>query len=389
MKYLLTIITLFIASLGGAVAQAKLPYPRDYVYTSDGAAWLAVLGDHLERAPDSERAVVVQTWVGDSLRLEVRGDHLGGIVRQTSCTMAAGWVYGSWQEASDLQSWSLGGLTLFAKDLDADPELQRPPVIADPVPGGRLDVHALANGYTSECATFASWSPAWAELRKLQDGLAYTIERATDHSTRTEFKPVPQPGFLEWLVGLPEPHVPLDLLPYRLAEWRIGEAGLSLRGVVEDEHHFPTDLWMVAPRVSQRVGYERDIRTLPFEEARTPRETANIHIAWYDDVPEPFEVWGEIDGMRDGLYAAFDTSGNLLVSGTYILGTRHGLFLYFGWRDNGATLTLVAADTYVMGTRTGRWEAPTDFALPVCGISVRDLYGTGPVPPECEWFRFH
>lgn len=162
---------------------------------------------------------------------------------------------------------------------------------------------------------------------------------------------------------------------------------LQWRGFVVDALGRPTDVWVEDPEpvlhlISQE---EHDLMLLlkqdgastrgcpaavhPLRrltaELRRPRRHAAIRIAWYDHVQLPFEIWSEGDGLAEGLYVAYADDGAPLVVGDHVLGARHGLWYYFGWRGSPRRHTVVGIDDYFLGEVRYSWRAPDDDRDPL------------------------
>ncbi len=415
MKRLTPFVAVGYVALAVHVAKADPFYPIETAYAGDGEVWPIYPVEFLagERNQPSARRLVVRMGLPVHLDLQVHAEHLRGITQRTTCWTGVDSFtpYGP-PIMRRLGTWTATDVTILALDRDADPELRHPAVVADPIPGDRLEALLMRDRYGRTCTRVPYPLP---EEDSMLQRVGYSVTRTAGHSTTADFAPLPKPRFLEWLVGrsperyrISAPFAAEPPLKSRFLEWLVGRAeeprrrpdsypyrvaephsdgGVVLRGLVEDEQRRPSDIWVVHPRVPKRLGYESIEAPMPFEEARAPRQTANIHISWYPDSWSAFEVWGEIDGMRDGTYAAFDPSGSLLVGGEYVLDTRHGLFLYFGRRPGGTQSTLVAAETYVMGTRTGLWELAADAATPECPVHDMRIYGGGGLPEVCMPFK--
>lgn len=162
---------------------------------------------------------------------------------------------------------------------------------------------------------------------------------------------------------------------------------LQWRGVVVDELGRPTDIWVEDPEPilveSKKETHELDwlrqtggtcTRDCPADvyplrhmtaELRRPRRHAAIRINWYDHVQLPFEIWSEGDGLAEGLYVAYADDGTPLVVGDHVLGARHGLWYYFGWRGSPRRQTIVAIDDYFLGEVRYSWRAPDDDRDPL------------------------
>ncbi len=415
MQYLTPFIAVGCVALAVHGAKADPFYPIETAYAGDGEVWPIYPVEFLagERNQPADRRVEVHAGFPFNLDLQVHAEHLRGITQHITCSTGVGLISRlSPGLAGQLRSWTTPDLTILTLDRDANPEARHPAFVADPAAGDQLEARVARNRYTRTCTGVPF--PLFDEYSSFRPG-HYTIMRTGGYSTTAEFGPLPAPRFLEWLVGrAPERyriHTPFSSEPpveRRFLEWLVGRAeeprrrpdsypyrvaephsdyGVVLRGMVEDEQRRPSDIWVIHPRVPKRLGYEFDETPIPLEEARAPRQTANIHISWYADRASAFEVWGEIDGMRDGTYAAFDPAGNLLVGGEYVLDERHGLFLYFGRRGGGTQSTFVAAESYVMGTRTGRWEAAADAAVPECPVDDVRVIVRGELPDACMPFK--